>query len=124
MPDTITIKGEKELLAKLNKLSKLDAKDVMRSGGLNISGKMQIYPPQPPTTYQRTNQLRDNWKVTPKRTEVKIENRTSYAGYVQGDDTQAYVHKLTGWQTLVKTAEQSLDEFVKLLKKQVDRILA
>ena len=124
MTESITIRGEKELKAKLAKLSRLDAEKAMKAMGLHLAGKMKAYPPaRPESRYQRTRTLANRWDVTSKRDQATVLNRTPYSPYVQGDDTQAWFHKLTGWQTLKATAKANINEMVALLKKQVDRIL-
>ena len=123
MSETVTIRGDKELLAKLKKLEPRRQEAAMKAMGAHVSGKMKVYPPQRPTTYVRTGILGKRWDYKAKQEEVRVFNPTDYASYVQGDEDQTWFHKLTGWQTLKKTVQANTEELVNLLKKQVDRIL-
>jgi hypothetical protein len=118
----VTIRGDKELFAKLNKLQPRKQKVAMKAMGLHLVGKMKVYPPQQSTTYARTRNLAKRWDTRAKEQEVKVQNFAHYAPYVQGE-RQAAWHTRTGWQTLKDTAIKNSEEMVKLLKANIDRIL-
>ena len=127
----ITLRGDVELLAKLNKLAdKRHRKVAFRAMGTVLKGKMQKYPAQRfagssagAGGYVRTRNLAKRWAATAKQDHVKVQNFATYAPYVQGDDTQFHFHRATGWQTLKATAVKHEKALVNELKKQVDRIL-
>jgi hypothetical protein len=123
MSQTVTIRGDKELIAKLKKLEPKRQEAAMKAMGLHVAGKMKVYPPQRPVKYVRTGILGKRWDYKAKQDEVLVFNQTPYASYVQGDDSQTWFHRATGWQMLKKTVLANADELVALLKKQIDRIL-
>ena len=126
-----TIRGDRELIAKLNKLQPRKQKVAMKAMGLHLVGKMKVYPARSfygasgtgKQAYVRTRNLAKKWDVRAKQQEALVQNFMQYAPYVQGDDTQFHFHRATGWQTLRKTAEKESEAMVKLLKKNIDRIL-
>lgn len=118
----IEIKGDEELFRKLDKLTKVGSKKAMASMGLTLSSKMQDYPTQRSSTYDRTFDLLHGWRVKAKMRSALVYNRVPYAKYVQSEKYQSKTHR-GHWQTLKKTAEDNMDEIVAILKKQVDRIL-
>ena len=124
---SIELQGDKELLRKLEKLHPRKQQVAMKAMGLHLSGKMKRYPRQrfaanPNRVYKRTRNLAKRWDTKAKRQEVKVFNTMSYARYVQGA-WQAHWHTATGWKTLRATAEKNSKQLVKILKKNIDRIL-
>jgi len=93
--------------------------------GDHVATAVKPYPPAKPT-YARTFNLMDGWKVKPKKKDfaVQISNPTEYGAYVQDDKQQAGFHRSAGWKRLKETTLKEMDELVKILKRQVDRILA
>jgi hypothetical protein len=62
----------------------------------NTAKGLQYYPPKPSgSKYVRTYDLRFGWQVNKwgDGTKIKIVNIMPYAGYVQGDADQAWMHK-------------------------------
>ena len=124
MTTTVTIKGVEALEAKLRKLDKRHMTGALKAMGLHVESKTKGYPPAKPT-YSRTFDLFRGWKVKPKASDfsVTISNPTKYAPYVQSEKRQTSFHRSAGWKRLAETARSEMDELVKILKKQVDRIL-
>lgn len=123
----VTIRGDKELMRKLNKLEPSQMKGALnRIGQLGV-GKMTKYPLQPSGSgYVRkkfAGGLASSWDYKSKSKEVKIFSNQSYAPYVQGDQLQAWFHRATGWQRLKETMEKNMPEIVAKLKQEVDKIL-
>jgi hypothetical protein len=110
MSQTVTIRGDKELIAKLKKLEPKRQEAAMKAMGLHVAGKMKVYPPQRPVKYVRTGILGKRWDYKAKQDEVLVFSQT-------------WFHRATGWQMLKKTVLANADELVALLKKQIDRIL-
>lgn len=52
---------------------------------------------------------------------VKIGNAATYAGWVHGEEQTAF-HKERGWKRLLKTATDELDEIMRKIERQIDRI--
>lgn len=125
MTVTVTVKGDKELQRKLSRLKPKHLTGALKVMGDHVVTKVRPYPPQPSTTYMRTGILGDGWKVKPKKKDfaVQVSNPTPYGHYVQSDDRQAGIHRSTGWKRLKETTLKEMDELVKILKRQVDRIL-
>jgi hypothetical protein len=125
MTVTVTVKGDKELQRKLSRLKPKHLTGALKVMGDHVVTKVKPYPAQPATTYQRTFQLMDGWKVKPKKQDfaVEVSNPTPYGVYVQSDDRQAGFHRSAGWKRLRETTVKEMDELVKILKIQVDRIL-
>jgi hypothetical protein len=54
---------------------------------------LKHYPPKPAgSKYVRTFNLRNAWEKVGIGTNTRIRNLMSYAGFVQGDKTQAWMH--------------------------------
>jgi len=124
MTTTITIKGVRELEAKLRKLDKKHLSGALKTMGLHVESKVKGYPPAKPT-YARTFSLFRGWKVKPKASDfsVRVSNPVEYGPYVQSDKRQTSFHRAAGWKRLGETARSEMKELVNILKKQVDRIL-
>ena len=125
MTVTVTVKGDKELQRKLSRLKPKHLTGALQEMGDHVVTKVKPYPPQQPTTYGRTFNLLGGWRVKPKKKDfaVRVYNEMDYAPYVQSDDRQSGIHRSAGWKRLKETTLQEMDELVKKLKKQVDRIL-
>ena len=100
----VTLVGDKELLAKLNKLADGRYKrKAYLAMGLHLKGKMKRYPRQkfaanPNRVYKRTRNLAKRWVATAKQDHVKVWNFAHYAPYVQGNK-QRHFHRQAGWVT-------------------------
>lgn len=87
----------------------------------DYSHGLQYYPPPPPASkYKRTYDLRFGWRVSAwgDGVRIKIQNAVKYAPYVQGNDTQAWMH-VGRWRTVsvivrdnIKGAMRRIDEAV------------
>jgi hypothetical protein len=120
----IEIRGDEELFKKLDKLTKVGSTKAMKGMGGHLSALMKRYPPQPSgSTYRRTGNLGRRWDVKAKPRAATVFNPTKYSPYVQDDRAQTWFHKRTGWSTLKRTAEDNMDAIVRILKRQVDKIL-
>jgi hypothetical protein len=121
----VTVKGDKELQRKLSRLKPKHLTGALQVMGDHVATKVKPYPSQQSATYGRTFTLMDGWKVKPKKKDfaVQVSNPTPYAVYVQSDDGQAGFHRNTGWKRLKETTLKEMDELVKILKRQVDKIL-
>jgi hypothetical protein len=125
---TVEIRGQEKLLRKLRKLNPRQLETSLQAGGEIVVGEMVKYPPPPSgSSYVRTGALGRSWKAKPQRSDfaVKVfadDAVAPYAPYVEGDKTQASIHR-GRWQTLVSTAKEKVPDIVKRLKQQVDRIL-
>ena len=70
---------------------------------------LKYYPPKPSASkYVRTFDLRFGWKSQKwgDGTKIKIINIMPYAGFVQGDGTQAWFHK-GRWRTVSKIIDDN-----------------
>ena len=152
MPGTIHIevKGLKELQAAIAKFPRM-AGIYMGKAGMEAAKRvilptegLQKYPPataanQPPTPYYQrgmgmvyknstkatSENLGKQWYV--KRTlndfTTEIGNRSSYAQYVHGDDTQASFMAPKGWKKLYATALEKLPQITKVYDAWVKKLL-
>ena len=95
------------------------------AGALGSASRgLRHYPSVPAgSKYKRTGDLRAGWKADPQLTRTKIKNDVLYAKYVQGDNTQAWMHK-GRWRTvsvvamdnikgMLRAAELALDKYLK-----------
>ncbi len=93
----------------------------------NESRGLQHYPAKPEgSTYNRTYNLRFGWiaKNWGDGTQVRIVNTVPYAGYVQGDKDQAWMH-VGRWRTVnqviasnikgaIRHAQSVVNKFIKM----------
>ena len=69
---------------------------------------LKHYPPEPPLSqYSRTFNLRRAWMLQLKGAKAKVVNAIAYAGFVQGDNTQAWMHQ-GRWRTVSMVAADNL----------------
>ena len=142
--------GDKELKAKLAKLSDLRfLKPTMQAAAEHVSGKISPYPPagnaNSPANrrwYERgwgskwrradgsiggrqsSEDLGPSWtSKVESNTRAIIGNDTSYAKWVQGGQTQANALKRIGWKTTDTVVKEESAEVLKQIQKAVDREL-
>jgi len=96
----IKVSGDKELARKLlnTAIVQREFEEAATKSAVAVHGRVSQYPVQRHSTdYVRTGTLGRNWgfKVRPYATFVDafVENPVEYAPYVQGADTQAWMHK-------------------------------
>jgi hypothetical protein len=86
---------------------------------------LQRYPPKPTgSIYSRTYKLRFGWQVSKwgDGTAIRIRNEVPYAPWVQGSDTQAYMHK-GRWSTVAMVIESNAAAINKAIGEAVHRFL-
>lgn len=79
---------------------------------------LKYYPAKPAaSTYVRTYDLRFGWQASKwgDGTKIKIVNAVPYAGFVQGDNQQAYMHK-----GRFRTVSKILDDNKKSIDNAID----
>ena len=142
--------GDKELQAKLRKLSDLSfLRPAIKAAGVHIHGKVSEYPPSTNANspanrrwYERgwgskwrrsdgsiggrqsSEDLGPSWtSKVETNTRAVVGNDASYAKWVQGGDTQASAMKRIGWKTTDTVVKEESDEVLKEIQKAVDREL-
>ena len=142
--------GDKELQAKLNRLSDLNfLKRKMEVVARHVKGKVSKYPPATGANssanqrwYERgwgskwrradgsiggrqtSEDLGPSWTGKAEtNTRAIIGNDTSYAKWVQGGDTQARALKAIGWKTTDTVVEEESEAVLKHIQKAVDNEL-
>jgi hypothetical protein len=86
---------------------------------------LQHYPVKPTgSLYSRTYKLRFGWQVSKwgDGTAIRIRNEVPYAPWVQGSDTQAYMHK-GRWSTVAMVIESNAAAINKAIGEAVHRFL-
>ena len=86
---------------------------------------LQHYPPPPPqSSYVRTYKLRFGWRVQPfeANTKTVIVNDVEYAPYVQGDNTQAWMH-VGRWRTVAEVIQANMAGAMRAVDQAVARWL-
>lgn len=84
--------------------------------GATLQKELATYPPPPAnSSYTRTGTLGRRWAadigVKPFNALSIVSNTTSYAPFVQGDDTQARIHQ-NRWRTDVQILDQNTEKIV------------
>ena len=73
----------------------------------NYRRGLRHYPKKRPLQkYVRTFKLRRGWLVEYSRTKTRVRNNVPYAPFVQGDNTQAWMHA-GRWRTTSKVASDN-----------------
>ena len=109
-------------------LRKLDPKEMdkaletgLRGAADLIRADIKTYPPAPAgSSYIRTGTLGRSWASKVQRREAIIGNVTTYAPYVQGADTQAWMHR-GRWRTTAQVAASRAGDVRKLLEAAISR---
>jgi hypothetical protein len=103
---------------------------------------LRHYPPataanRPPTPYYirgrgmqtkhgntgSSERLGTRWTVYLEMYQVKISNRTTYAKWVHGDDTQAKAMGRIGWKKLFETAKSQVVKYNAIYKDFIEAML-
>ena len=109
-------------------LKKLDPKEMeealrtgLRGAADLIRADIKTYPPAPAgSSYVRTGTLGRSWASKVSKLEAIIGNVTAYARYVQGADTQAWMHR-GRWRTTAQVAKARTADVQKLLEAAISR---
>ncbi len=86
---------------------------------------LQHYPAPPSSSmYRRTYKLRFGWQVSGWNdgTKVKVENKVPYAKYVQGTNTQAWMHR-DRWRTVSQVVSDNIRGAMKAIDQAVARYI-
>lgn len=71
---------------------------------------------------QTSQTLGRRWTTRVADTWAKIGNNASYAMYVQDEDMQAAFHKERGWVTVQDEGEKAMEEALRKVEAEIDRI--
>lgn len=87
-----------------------DLRPAIETGAMGIAAALQDiiapYPPAPPRSrYRRTGQLGQGWRIRGIPLGAVLENRTGYAGPVQGPDQRATFRRI-GWRNTDQAIQQ------------------
>lgn len=89
----------------------------------NSSRGLQHYPPKPANSkYVRTYKLREGWGFSGYGATTKVVNPVEYAPYVQGDDTQAYMH-VGRWRTVSQVIANNLKGMIQAAERALSAYL-
>lgn len=85
-------------LQRLDAGAQRELRSTLQREGLRVQASMQTYPPPPPTsTYRRTRNLGNRWETrvvaTGGQIGAQVFNPVGYGPFVQGQETQARVHR-------------------------------
>ena len=98
----------------------------LRSGMRRVGRRLATYPAKRPgQTYERTERLRDAWMgaaVIVQGMNARMGVQTRYARYVQGDGTQAWMHK-GRWQTDKQALAAETPRITKDIDAAIERSL-
>lgn len=78
-------------------------------------------PPDPHSTYIRTEQLRDGWEIrVPSRYYGEIYNSTYYAAMVQGKDgVQRRLFRRKGWKNITTISRETSKRYGDIMNRRV-----
>jgi hypothetical protein len=98
----------------------------LRVSAEHLRNRLAWYPPQPPgSAYTRTGSLGRSWAAKVRDfaggVEGVVGNTMPYAPRVQDADTQAPVHKATGWRTVQGVAEEEADTVAGHVQEALDQ---
>lgn len=128
---SLEIKGIEELYRKLNKVAAAQTlrPPMIEALTQDVRPEAQDYPPERPgQTYVRTYTLRDGWsrppvlQATPNGLEGRLGNETKYGPYVQGHDTQAWMHR-GRWQTNLSILRKLEPRIANRFKRAIEKAL-
>lgn len=151
---TITDKGFKEAIAKLNSLQQLRAlRPSVKAATYYLKGQMMVYPPEtdankpgsyPKRWYQRgygpkwalkgggvhgrktSQNLMQSWGIKMQHAGLTgvIGTNVKYARYVQDADKQASFHRANKWRTVQSVAAEFGPLALRYIAQAIERILA
>jgi hypothetical protein len=81
---------------------------------------LKHYPPRPGSQYIRTYNLRAGWQILGEGVKTRIFNDVEYAPFVQGDNTQAWMH-VGIWKTISETADSNQAGMMRAVDQRVAR---
>ena len=126
MTDFITIKSRTTPanLAKLISSAPRNARGPMTEASAEVMEKeLEKYPPKPPKSrYIRTYRLRAGWGFINYGATTKIANIVPYSPFVQGDNTQAKIHR-GRWRTVSQIAKAKMKAMVAAAEKALSKYL-
>lgn len=101
----------------------------VRRAVLRMQARMAVYPPQRPgSTYVRTGTLGRRWTsgqptISTSGSAIvgRYGNNTNYAPFVQGDLTQARIHR-GRWQTDEQVARELATEIALAFEREIERM--
>jgi len=70
----------------------------------------------------RTGNLQDNWQIGGEAPRYVLENKTSYAGYVQGNQ-QTRMHSLIGWRRFGQVIKDNWNGAMRHANQAIARLL-
>lgn len=91
----------------------------------NESRGLKHYPPKPTgSTYVRTFNLRNGWQLrnTGDGVNVRVVNPVKYAAYVQGNDTQAWMHA-GRWRVVAQVFEDNFKGAIRHAQAAVNALI-
>lgn len=88
----------------------------------NYRGLKHYPAPRPQQKYKRTFKLREGWGYVNYGAKIKVTNSVSYAHYVQGDNTQAWMH-VGRWRTVSKVAADNVKGMLQAAEQALQRYL-
>ena len=111
-----------EALAKIDPVQMEKAIEASMKGASDlVRADVKQYPPPPASsTYARTGTLGRSWASRVSGLRAVIGNITGYAPYVQGADTQAWMHK-GRWRTTADVARQMADPVKRFIEAALAR---
>ena len=128
---SFTIKGDKELIRKLGVLAagQVYVNPIRESLTDDIRPEAQIYPPERPNQrYVRTYRLQKGWERPPTvrvsggDVTGSLANRVPYGPWVQGWDTQAWMHR-NRWSTNQGILRKLKGRVVARIQRAIDKAL-
>lgn len=150
MTQTIHIEGLDRLLAKLERLGKMDAaKNAIRAAGAHVQAAAKVYPGRRhipmrwvslrqrnwffaalrsgaiQVPYKRTSTLKKQWRVTTKDNGLTavVNNATPYGPYVQGAMSQYWMHRASGWQTTSQIVDSEKRAVVEMVTQEIRKAI-
>jgi len=126
---SVKIRNNDKLSAKLAKVPRGVRGKACEAAAFTLMGNerkgLKYYPPaKSGATYKRTFDLRFGWQAQKwgDGTKIKITNAVPYAGFVQGDNTQAWFHK-GRWRTVSKVIDDNKAAIDKAIDAEVKKYL-
>lgn len=91
-----------------------DLTPAIEAGAMGIAATIQDtlapYPPPPPgSTYRRTGQLGQGWRIRGIPLGAVLENRVNYSRWVHGAPGQTKGHAASGWENEESAIKQVVD---------------
>lgn len=132
MPNRVQIEGIDKLMHAINRVMAAETRArPLESLRQRLIKRLSTYPP-PTGDYVRTGELGRAW-ASPgavqvdasgtnqfaDRVSVELRNRTPYAGWVQGPDTQAFMHR-GRWETTRQAIDAEAPQMVADLGNEIE----